>query len=279
MSRLPLSVMVTTLDEADNLPDCLHSVRWADDVLVVDSGSRDDSVEIARRAGARVVVHRYESAARQKNWALPQLVHPWVLILDADERVPADLAAEITAIVRADGPLDGYFLRRQSFFLGRAIRHCGWDRDEVLRLFRAGRGRYDDRLVHERLQLDGRSGRLPTPLLHYTYRSFSDYLERLDRYTARGAADLRAAGRRPSWAALLLRPPARFLRMYVLQRGFLDGIHGLLLCTLAATSVWLKYARLWEPAPQPRAARPRPNPTTDDARAPAPSIAGPEVFP
>jgi glycosyltransferase involved in cell wall biosynthesis len=277
MSRLPLSVMVTTLDEADNLPDCLHSVRWADDVLVVDSGSRDGTVEIARRAGARVVVHPYESAARQKNWALPQLRHPWVLILDADERVPADLAAEITGVVRADGPLDGYFLRRQSFFLGRAIRHCGWDRDEVLRFFRAGRGRYDDRLVHETLQLDGRSGRLRTPLLHYTYRSFSDYLERLDRYTARGAADLRAAGRRPSWAALLLRPPARFLRMYILQLGFLDGVHGLLLCTLAATSVWLKYARLWEFAPQSHAVRP--NPSADDVRAPAPSIAGPEAMP
>jgi hypothetical protein len=148
----------------------------------------------------------------------------------------------------------------------------------VLRLFRAGRGRYDDRLVHETLQLDGRSGRLRTPLLHYTYRSFSDYLERLDRYTARGAADLRGAGRRPSLAALLWRPPARFLRMYVLQLGFLDGIHGLLLCTLAATSVWLKYARLWEPATPARVARPVQNPS-DDARAPAPSIAGPEAMP
>ncbi len=248
MSRLPLSVLVTTLDEAENLQACLDSVCWADEVVVVDSGSSDATVEIAHRAGARVLVHPYESAARQKNWALPLVRHPWVLILDADERVSPELAAEIQGVLAADGPADGYFLNRRSFFLGQAVRHCGWDRDFILRFFRTTQGRYNDKLVHETLQLDGRSARLRGALWHYTYRSFADYLERLNRYTARGAADLRAAGRRPSIAALLLRPPARFLRMYVLQRGCLDGRVGLLVCTLAAYSVWLKYARLLEPA-------------------------------
>jgi glycosyltransferase involved in cell wall biosynthesis len=255
MSRLPLSVLVTTLDEAENLQACLDSVVWADDVLVVDSGSSDGTVEIARRAGARVLAHPYESAARQKNWALPLVRHPWVLILDADERVSPELAREIQAVLAADGPADGYFLHRRSFFLGHAVRHCGWDRDFILRFFRTARGRYDDKLVHETLGLDGRSAHLGGALWHYTYRSFSDYLERLDRYTARGAADLRAAGRRPSVAALLLRPPGRFLRMYLAQRGFLDGRVGLLVCTLAAYSVWLKYARLLEPDPGRAAAR------------------------
>jgi glycosyltransferase involved in cell wall biosynthesis len=263
MSRLPLSVLVTTLDEADNLPDCLESVRWADEILVVDSGSTDDTVALARRFGARVVVHPYESAARQKNWALPLLRHPWVLILDADERATPELAAEIEAVVRADGPLDGYVIRRRSFFLGHEIRHCGWERDTVLRLFRAGRGRYDDRLVHETLQLDGRAGRLRGALRHFTYRSFADYLERLDRYTSRGAADLRAAGRRRSVAALVVRPPARFLRMYLLQRGCLDGLPGLMVCTLAAYSVWLKYARLFEPGPAPAVPPRRPDAAPD----------------
>jgi glycosyltransferase involved in cell wall biosynthesis len=272
MSRLPLSVLVTTLDEADNLPDCLRSVRWADDILVVDSGSTDATVALARDLGARVLEHRYESAARQKNWALPFVRHPWVLILDADERVTPELAHEIRAVVEGDGPLDGYFLRRRSFFLGREIRHCGWDRDQVLRLFRAGRGRYDDRMVHETLQLQGRSGRLRGRLQHYTYRSFGDYLERLDRYTARGAADRAAAGRGRSIAALVLHPPARFLRMYILQLGFLDGIHGLLVCTLAATSVWLKYARQWDPprlpAPAPRTDMGAQTGSTDAAQSP-----------
>jgi len=241
----PLTVLVTTWNEAENLPGCLESVRWADDLLVVDSGSSDATVEIARRFGARVVTHPYESAARQKNWALPLAGRAWVLILDADERVTPELASEIRAVVARDGPLDGYFVRRRSSFLGREICHCGWDRDRVLRLFRAGRASYDDRLVHETLQLDGRAACLGAPLLHHTYRSFSEYLDKLERYTARGAADLRAAGRRASVWALVTRPPARFLRMYVLQRGWLDGVHGLLLFTLSATSVWLVYARLF----------------------------------
>jgi glycosyltransferase involved in cell wall biosynthesis len=253
VQRTPLSVVVTTWNEAGNLPGCLESVRWADDVLVVDSGSRDSTVEIARAYGARVLVHPYESAGRQKNWALGHVARPWVLVLDADERPTPELAAEIREVVCRDGPLDGYFLSRRSFFLGREIRHCGWDGDRVLRLFRAGRGLYDDRLVHETLRLDGREGQLHAPLLHYTYRTFSDYLDKLERYTARGAADLRAAGKHASLAALLLRPPARFLRMYFLQLGFLDGVHGLLLCTLSAHSVWLKYARQFEPVVAPGA--------------------------
>lgn len=248
MARSALSVLVTSQNEVRNLPDCLDSVRWADEVVVVDSGSTDGTVELALQHGARVLEHPYESAARQKNWALPQLRHPWVLILDADERVSPELAAAIQGVLAAGGPADGYFLHRWSFFLGRPIRHCGWDRDFILRFFRAGKGRYDDRLVHETLQLDGRSAHLNGALWHYTYRSFTGYIERLDRYTARGAADARAAGRRPSVGALLFRAPARFLRMYFLQRGFLDGVPGLMVCTLAAFSVWLKYARLFEDA-------------------------------
>lgn len=265
MPRQRLSVLVTTFNEADNLPACLEGVRWADEILVVDSGSRDTTVGIATRAGARVVQHAYESAARQKNWALPQLRHPWVLILDADERVPPALADEIAAVLERDGPCDGYFLRRESTFLGRRIRHCGWDRDRVLRLFRRDRGRYDDRLVHETLQLEGRTGTLRAALAHDTYRSFGDYIERLDRYTQRGAADLRARGARASIWPLLVRPPARFCRMYLLQAGFLDGVHGLLLCTLAACSVWIKYARLFEtPVDEPARRAPAPAPAPEE---------------
>lgn len=247
MPAVPISVLVTTYNESANIGACLESVGWAADRLVVDSGSTDDTAAIAARLGARVVTHPYESAARQKNWALALVQHPWVLILDADERVTPPLASAIRAVIEADGPHDGYYLRRQSFFLGHPIRHCGWERDRVLRLFRAGRGRYDDRRVHELLQLDGSVAELPPPLLHYTYRTFRDYLEKLGRYTERGAEDLRQAGQRPSLGALLVRPPARFLRMYVLQRGFLDGLPGLLVCSLAAGSVWMKYARLFEP--------------------------------
>ena len=275
MQRTPLSVIVTTWNEAKNLPGCLESVRWADDLLVVDSGSRDSTVDIARGYGARVLAHPYDSAGHQKNWALAHVGRPWVLVLDADERPTPELAAEIREVVSRDGPRDGYYLRRRSFFLGHEIRHCGWEGDRVLRLFRAGRGLYDDRLVHETLRLEGREDHLLAPLLHYTYRTFSDYLDKLERYTARGAADLRGAGKRASLAALLLRPPARFLRMYCLQLGFLDGVHGLLLCTLSAHSVWLKYARLFEAAPEPgsEAAGASTPDSWPAATLPAPSVA------
>jgi glycosyltransferase involved in cell wall biosynthesis len=248
--QVPLSVLVTTYNEAHNIADCLAGVSWADEILVVDSGSRDRTREIAAQAGARVVEHPYESAARQKNWAIPQLRHSWVLILDADERVPPALAAEIRARIAEDGAAggaaDGYSMRRESTFLGVPIRHAGWGQDRVLRLFRRDRGRYDDVLVHESLELQGRAARLQAPLLHFTYRSLDDYLEKLGRYTARGAADLRTRGKRVSLATLCWRPPARFLRMYVLQAGFLAGGAGLVLCLLTAYSVWLKYAQRWE---------------------------------
>lgn len=254
---VPLSVLVITYNEAHNLPDCLASVAWADEILVVDSGSTDETPALARAAGARVVEHPFESAGRQRNWALPLLRHPWCLVLDADERVTPALALEIQRTVLADGPADGYSLRRRSFFLGTPIRHAGWGRDRVLRLFRRERGRYDDALVHESLELRGRQDELQAPLLHFTYRTLDDYLAKLASYTARGAADLGRRGERPSLATLLVRPPARFLRMYVLQGGFLDGMAGLLLCLLTAYSVWLKYAQAWEAgaAPAARSAR------------------------
>jgi glycosyltransferase involved in cell wall biosynthesis len=243
----PLSVLVTTYNEAHNIGDCLEGVAWADEILVVDSGSTDGTREIAARHGARVVQHPYESAARQKNWAIPQLRNSWVLILDADERVTPGLAAEMQDCIAGNGAAaDGYSIRRESTFLGVPIRHAGWGRDRVLRLFRRDLGRYDDVLVHESLELRGRESRLRAPLLHYTYRSLDDYLEKLGRYTARGAADLTRRGKQVSLATLLWRPPARFLRMYVLQAGFLDGGAGLVLCLLTAYSVWLKYAQRWE---------------------------------
>jgi glycosyltransferase involved in cell wall biosynthesis len=243
---VPLSVLVITRDEAHNIADCLASVAWADEVLVVDSGSTDGTQELARTTGARVVEHPFESAGRQRNWALPFLRHPWCLVLDADERVTSALASEIVRCIVADGPADGYTLRRRSFFLGTPIRHAGWGRDRVLRLFRRERARYDDALVHESLELSGREDELEAPLLHFTYRTLDDYLAKLASYTARGAADLGRRGERPTLATLLLRPPARFLRMYVLQGGFLDGMAGLVLCLLTAYSVWLKYAQAWE---------------------------------
>ncbi|RMF73422.1 MAG: glycosyltransferase family 2 protein [Acidobacteria bacterium] len=246
-ARLPLSVLVTTKNEQETIGACLASVAFADEIVVVDSGSDDRTVEIARSHGARVLEHPYESPARQKNWGLAQCRHERVLILDADERVPEPLADEIRALLRADGPLaDGYWIRRENVFLGRVIRHGGWESDRVIRLVHRDRARYDDRMVHEEIALDGPLPQLRHPLRHETFRSFDQYWPKVDRYARWGAQDAWQRGRRAGALTPVARGAATFLKMYLLRRGFLDGGHGLVLAGFSALTTFVKYARLWE---------------------------------
>jgi glycosyltransferase involved in cell wall biosynthesis len=245
--REPLSVLVPAKNEIRNLRDCLQSVRWADEVVVVDSGSTDGTLDAARAAADRVLEHEYVNSATQKNWALPQLTHRWALVVDADERVTPALRAEIEAVLCDPARLDGYWIRRSNHFLGKPIRSAGWQRDKVLRLFDRTRGAYEPLHVHAEVVVSsGRVGFLREPLLHHTYRDLDQYFEKFDRYTRWSADDLRERGVRASAARLLLRPPLRFLRMYVLEGGFREGRHGIVLCGLAAFSVFMKYARRWE---------------------------------
>jgi len=243
--RQQVTAIVPTYNEESNIRECLESVKWADEVIVVDSFSTDSTVEICRGYGVRLVQHEYVNSAAQKNWILPQTQHRWVLIVDADERVTAALREEIAALL-AEGPkCDGYWIRRRNRFMGREVRFCGWQRDKVLRFFDRDKARYEGKHVHAEVQLKGRVGFLKSPLVHDSYRDFSSYLMKLDKYTDWGAEDLLRRGRRMTVLHLLVRPPARFVRMYLLQLGFLDGVRGLIICTLGATSVFLKHAKLW----------------------------------
>ncbi len=244
MSRPPISVLVPTLDEERNIAACLASVAWADEVVVVDSHSADRTVERARAAGARVLERTFDDWSSQKNWALAQCTHPWVLCLDADERVDEALAAAIAALPPVP-PCDGYRLARANRFLGRPIRYSGWQDDRVLRLFRRAEGRFVG-AIHERVEGPRRVGDLPGALEHEPYATWGDYERKLWRYARAGARAAHAAGRRVGPWAMVLRPPARFVRMYVAQRGFLDGAPGLVLCGLSAIAVFLKYALLWD---------------------------------
>jgi glycosyltransferase involved in cell wall biosynthesis len=268
----PVSVLVPTLDEELNLPDCLDSVSWADEVFVVDSYSRDRTVQIARERGAHVVQHPFESYSRQKNWALDTLPfrNPWVLIVDADERVTPELKCEMqTVLPNAD--CAGYYLNRRVIFLGRWIRHAGWYPNWNLRLFRHQLGRYDGREVHEHVVLNGPAGYLRNDLLHLDRRGLEAFVARHNRYsTLEAAARFKAESDAPDRARLpvsLLASPVqrkRFLRervwprvpakplvlfvyMYLLRRGFLDGRAGLALCVFHAFQefmVGLKLAEL-----------------------------------
>jgi glycosyltransferase involved in cell wall biosynthesis len=239
-----ISLIVTTLNEEDNLGRCLESARGVGEIIVVDSMSTDGTLRIAGEFGARVFTREFVSNADQKNWAMRQAKLEWILILDADEFLSGELREEIAeAIVSARE--NGFWIYRRNDFFGTPVRHCGWDRDRVLRLFRRGRGRYPERSVHERLELDGESGRLRERLDHVPYRDLDDYIDRMKRYSRRGALELHRKGR--GWfPGMVLRPSARFLRMYLLQRGFLDGSAGLTVCMLAAMSVFFKYAWLRE---------------------------------
>jgi glycosyltransferase involved in cell wall biosynthesis len=243
--RVACSVIIAAKDEAAEIADCIASVSWAEEVIVVENDSVDDTVAIARAKGAVVFSHPFTTIGRQRNAAIARARHEWILVVDADERGTPELAAEIAGVLAAVGSTVAYRIRRRNFFLGREIRHGGWERDRPVRLFR-NRMRYDERPVHEHVMTDGVVGELREPLIHYPYASLSEYFAKLERYSGWWAEQSFARGKRARVWTVALKPPARFVSMYVLRAGFLDGAAGVVVAALAAMSVAAKYARLWE---------------------------------
>ncbi len=245
--REKLTAIVPTYNEDVNILACLSSLSFADEILVVDSFSTDQTLQLAQAMPkVRVLQHRYEGNGPQCNWAMDRATHPWVLIVDADERVTPELAREIESLLESGPAADFYRLRRTNLFLDRPIRGSGWGRDRLVRLIKRGAARYPERKVHADIEPQGPVPVLASPLLHYTFPSFDHYLAKLDRYARWGADDLFRSGRRSGFFPIALRPPWRFLRSYFLEAGFLDGVRGLVLCGLQAYGVFLKWARLWE---------------------------------
>jgi len=244
--RVKLSVIITTFNEEVNVADCIRSALWADEILLVDSFSADRTVEIAREFPVTVLQREYFGSAAQKNWAIDRVQHDWVLIVDADERVSDDLAKEILALLASHPVANGYYIRRENLFVDQVIRHSGWSTDKVVRLFRRDKGRYPNRRVHADLEIEGPVPVLSAAFLHYTFRTFDQYFPKFLNYAEWGAAQAFRDGRRAGVIELVFRPVWRFVRTFFLQLGFLDGKHGLVLCSLQAFGVFLKYARLWE---------------------------------
>jgi len=245
MDALPLSVLLLARDEAARLADLLPRLAFAREVVVVvDSATRDATREVAARHGARVLERALDGFGPQRAFGLAQAGAPWVLWLDADERLDAAAVAAVRAAVTG-GAAAGYRLERVTWFLGKRIRHCGWRGEKILRLFRREAASFDDAPVHERVRVKGPVTDLAGVIEHRSYERWEDCESKLVRYAAAGAARMRRAGRGAGALDVLIRPPLRFFRMYVLQAGFLDGAHGLLVCLLAAAQVLLKYAELW----------------------------------
>ena len=243
--RIPISACIVACDEADRIGDCLASLAFCDELLVVDSHSRDATREIAAAAGARVIERDWPGHVAQKEFAIRAARHDWVLCLDADERVSPELRGQIEALRAAGFPgCAGYRMPRRSSYLGRWIRHGGWVPDRKLRLFDRRRGRWAGSDPHDRVSVDGAVAGLRGEILHHPYRSLAEHLETIDRYTAISAQHLYEAGRRARLLDLALRPAWRFVRFYVIQLGLLEGWRGLVLAALAAHYVRLKYAKL-----------------------------------
>ncbi len=247
MSEVPgLAVVIPTRDAARSLGACLESVAGLAPAIVVDGGSEDETRAIAAARGALVVASAHRSPALQRNEGIAAAATPWVLCLDADERVGPALADEIRARVAQPGPHVGFHVPRVTWYLGRRIRHSGWREDRVLRLFRADRGRWRDEALHEGVDLAGSAGTLRNPLEHRSYETLDDVLEKLQRYTTWGAREIIRRGRRAGPWEILAHPPARFVKTYLLKAGFLDGAHGAALAAFSAYGVFLRYAKAWE---------------------------------
>jgi len=239
-----LSAIVLVKNEAHQIRPCLETVGFADEVIVVDTGSTDDTVAQAQACGARVIETEWRGYSESKEIGCKTATCGWILWIDADERVTPALREEILAALRRTDTA-GFYIPRKAIFLGRWIAHCGWYPDDVLRLFRREAGRFSDVLVHERVLVDGPVASLTSPLIHHTDPSLEHYLTKFNRYTSLAADQLYRSGRRFRLTDLLVRPIFAFFKMYVLKRGFLDGLPGLILCGLSASYVFAKYAKLW----------------------------------
>jgi hypothetical protein len=245
-----LTVLIPCKDERQNIRACIESVQGiADEILIADSGSTDGTLDIVEEiGGCRVIEREYVNSANFKNWAIPQCRYPWVLVVDADERVTPELAAEIKQILAAPPTdKDGYWIDRANHYLGYRIKHCGWNSDAVIRLFRRDKSRYETRWVHAEVDLPAeRLGTLKCQFLHYTTWDSDQYLYKLNRYATWGAMNMQDKSRRPSLLAMATRAPLRFLQLYFLRLGILDGVPGFHICMHTAYYAFLKQAKLWE---------------------------------
>jgi len=247
-----LSVTIITLNEAAHIAAAIDSASFADEILVVDSGSSDGTIDIARGKGVRVLARAWTGYVEQKNFAAAQATHDWIFSLDADERIPPALADEIRGILAGDPPYHGYRVPRVTFHLGRWIRTTDFYPDYQTRLYDRRFARWRGRYVHESVSVDGPSGQLKNDLQHYSFADLRDQIKRINHYSTLSAKQMYEAGRRTGPIEILVHPPAAFLRNYVLRRGFLDGTAGLTISLMNAWSVGLKFMKLWELQKNPK---------------------------
>ncbi len=240
-----LSVLIPTKNEEIHIEAVLQSVAFADEIIVVDSFSTDNTVELAKKYTDKVWIHEYKNSGAQKNWAIPQCSHEWILVVDADERISPELQKEIQAILSSDTQYVAFWIGRINHFMGKLIRYSGWQGDAVIRLFRKSKCRYQDLEVHSEVETSGKVGRLKNKLVHYTYKNWPDYQQKMNQYTTWGANDRVNKVKNVTLFHLAIKPMYRFFRHYILRAGFLDGKHGFVVSALSAYNVFMRNLKLW----------------------------------
>ncbi len=246
--RPGISATIITLNEAKNLPRCLSSLTWVDEIVVVDCGSTDDTQEIAKEAGAKVIENPWSGYGQQKNFAMRHAEYDWVLNIDADEEVSPELRQSIEGFltkVNGDNQIDGANFPRCTKYLGKWILYGGWYPDLSVRLARKGNAKWTEPEVHETLIIEGKVERLPGDLLHYTFSDVADQVRTNARYAVEGARVARARGEKPGLLKILFKPAGKFLETYFMKRGFLDGFPGFVISVNAAHSIFMKYVELY----------------------------------
>jgi glycosyltransferase involved in cell wall biosynthesis len=239
-----ITAIIPTFNEEHNIAAAIDSVSWADEVIVVDSFSRDKTVDIAKEKGVRLLQREYENSASQKNWTIPQATHSWIFLLDADERVSDKLKLEINQLLSNVDLKDAYWIRRSNYFMNKKVRFSGWQGDKVIRLFKRDKCKYQDKHVHSEIDCIGEVGFLKSKLEHYTFKNIAHYLEKWDRYSSWSAQDHYNRGQKPSVFHFVFKPAFRFFRDYVLRLGFLDGLTGSIVCSLSSMGIFMRYLKL-----------------------------------
>ena len=242
-----LSVIISTYNEENNIEECLESVKWADEIIVVDSSSKDKTAYIAKKFTDKIFISDTKSFSEKKNLGINKSSGEWILWIDADERVPDALKEEMLQIISSsDNETEVYKINRKSFFINKFIKHCGWYPDYGIRLFKKQAGiKFTEVRVHEKITYNGNSGKLKNEIIHYTDLTFEHYISKLNSYTTSSALDLFDNGKKSSVSDIIFRPVFTFIKMYFLKLGVLDGYMGLVLCTLSSAHVFVKYSKLY----------------------------------
>jgi len=241
---MSLSVVIITKNEEKNIRRCLDSVKWADEIVLIDSQSTDRTVEIAKEYEAKVFSPEWKGYGPAKQEGVNNASGEWILSIDADEEVTPELSKEIKETLSSEESYDGYLINRHTNFMGKWINHCGWYPDYLLRLFRKDKGNFNDAVIHEQVVLDGRTRELKAKILHYSYPNMETYLERFNRYTTMGAEAAFANGKKASNFDIVFRPFVSFIDHFITHQGFQDGLEGFIISVMSSVAVMVKYVKL-----------------------------------